>query len=262
MNPFFSTLKTINDRLDLPQPQKSRILLEIAGDLNDLYRLYLDQGLSKEEAKQKTELKFDLNEYTLNELIKIHNTGFRKLFCRFSEQAQTRWEQVGVLLILVSIFIAFSASFLSTDFFNNSSFFLRPLFLIAILTILLFLHKFYQFYIKKDHTIVKLRSGLHSILILGIFSLFFSVFAYLIDLYALGSMAVSFAMNPFLMILLKLDTPVELDIVEKVSNWYLSSSSLIMTGIVIAILAALFWYILHNKVTKIEIAESSFLMEE
>ena len=41
MKQFTALLKSINERLDLPQPTKSRIILEIAADLDDLYQLYL-----------------------------------------------------------------------------------------------------------------------------------------------------------------------------------------------------------------------------
>ena len=73
MNQFTPLLKQLNSRLDLPQPQKSRILLEISADLNDLYDLYVSQGHSREEAKQRAEIKFDFDErkYFLNVLTEM-----------------------------------------------------------------------------------------------------------------------------------------------------------------------------------------------
>ncbi len=44
MNRFAPLLKSINARLDLPQPTKSRIILEIASDLEDMYQFYQSQG--------------------------------------------------------------------------------------------------------------------------------------------------------------------------------------------------------------------------
>ena len=58
MNRFISLLQRVNDKLDLPQPEKSRILLEIAADLQDMYQVYLDKGLGEEEAVKRTEEKF------------------------------------------------------------------------------------------------------------------------------------------------------------------------------------------------------------
>jgi hypothetical protein len=47
MTRFSDTLRALNERLDLPQPVRSRILLEIAGDLEDLEQHFLDSGLSQ-----------------------------------------------------------------------------------------------------------------------------------------------------------------------------------------------------------------------
>ena len=58
MTRFAPLLKSINDRLDLPQPTKSRIILEIAADLEDLYQFYQNQGMNESEAAQKAEEKF------------------------------------------------------------------------------------------------------------------------------------------------------------------------------------------------------------
>ena len=49
---FVSLLKKINNKLDLPQNTKSKIILEIAADLEDLSNYYLTQGLSENEAKK------------------------------------------------------------------------------------------------------------------------------------------------------------------------------------------------------------------
>jgi hypothetical protein len=262
MNPFIKTLEKINNNLNLPQPQKSQILLEIAGDLLDLYHYYLNQGYSEKEAKQKAEIKIDLDRNSIAEMFNLHNSGFRKLFTRLSQQTQTKWEQVGILAVLVVIFSLFSFSVSTTQFLTNSTFLIRPLFLITVLIIVLFILKFYQLFIKKDHRPAKLRTGLPGILLLGFFSLFYSIFAYFVDMYSLGAKASLFVMNPFLMIVLHTDQPEQMEILEKVANWYLSSSSIIMTGFVVSILAAFLWYVIYVKVIKIEIAESAFLLEE
>ena len=50
MKQFTSLLKNLNSKIDLPQPKKSRMLLEIAADLNDMYNYYLAKGLTETEA--------------------------------------------------------------------------------------------------------------------------------------------------------------------------------------------------------------------
>ena len=52
MSRFAGVLKRVSDGLDLPQPTRSRILLEMAGDLQDLYEHHLGQGMDEERAAQ------------------------------------------------------------------------------------------------------------------------------------------------------------------------------------------------------------------
>ncbi|MFH1754248.1 MAG: hypothetical protein ABIA59_00965 [Candidatus Latescibacterota bacterium] len=53
MSRFEGLLKQINGKLDLPQPTKSRILLEIASDLDDMYRVFIQQGMSEQDAAER-----------------------------------------------------------------------------------------------------------------------------------------------------------------------------------------------------------------
>ena len=50
MRRIAEVLKQVSDGLDLPQPTKSRILLEMAGDLEDLYQHHLSQGFDEAAA--------------------------------------------------------------------------------------------------------------------------------------------------------------------------------------------------------------------
>jgi len=84
MTQFTPILKRINERLDLPQPTKSRIILEIASDLEDTFRFYLQKGLDEQESFQKAEEKFDLYSYQSGfEIFQISTIFRNTLFCFF-----------------------------------------------------------------------------------------------------------------------------------------------------------------------------------
>ena len=102
MKKFAPLLQSINKNLDLPQPEKSRILLEIGGDMNDMYDLLISQGSNEEQAEQKVKEKFEMTKKSLSELVDVHQTGFRRWMDKLSAQAQSRWERV-----ILSIFILF-----------------------------------------------------------------------------------------------------------------------------------------------------------
>ena len=159
MNRFAPLLKSINARLDLPQPTKSRIILEIAADLEDLYQFYQSKGLPEKEATQKAKEKFDVTDEALMDLIQIHESILRRWMDRISEQAQNRWEHMVMILILIFIALLSSRAILSTRFFMNTSLFVLPIVGIAFFIIAKALEKGYYLYIKKDHNIRSLREG-------------------------------------------------------------------------------------------------------
>ena len=66
MTRFANLLSRIRNRLDLPQPTKSRILLEISSDLEDAYHYYMDQGMTHQEAKKKTLVIFDIDDASIS----------------------------------------------------------------------------------------------------------------------------------------------------------------------------------------------------
>jgi len=184
MKRFTPLLKSINERLDLPQPRKSHIILEIAADLEDLYQLYLSRGLPETEAAKRAEEKIDLTDDALNELVQIHQSLFRRLMDKVSEQAQTQWERVILFLVLIFIVALGSKFIFTTQFILQASKFILPILGVFLGIVFISFLKFYQFYIKKDHNVKLLTKGIPTILYLGGANLFLGIFGYIIELYA------------------------------------------------------------------------------
>ena len=101
MDKFASILKQVNEKINLPQPMKSRILLEISADLNDLYEIYLNQGYSEKEALQQAEQKCNFDEQTLNELIDVYDTGIYNWLHNISDRTRNRWEKLSIIFIIL-----------------------------------------------------------------------------------------------------------------------------------------------------------------
>lgn len=261
MKLFTSLLKKINDRLILPQPLKSRILIEMAGDMDDLYEFYRKKGLNEKEAIQKTEEKFDMTDEALSELLQVHQSVFRKAMNRISEQAQTRWERTFLAVILLLIAVFSGREILSIQFFLQASKFIWPILVFSFVIIILSLVEFYNLYIKKDHNIKKLRSLLHSILFLGGLSLFTGILGYFIEFYSAENYRI-FLENKFSIILIPMGMPESDKILIYISDWMIKCSSMIMVSMLVTIFSALIWFILNNKIVKIEQAEAAFLLEE
>ena len=258
MKQFTPLLKSINERLDLPQPIKSRIILEIAADLDDLYQLYLSRGIEENEAAQKAEEKIDLTDEALNELVQIHQSLFRKLLDKITAQAQNRWERVAFILVLLFIAAISVQAIFSTQFLSQASKWIYPVLGISLTAILISIPKFYQLYIKKDHQIKKLRTGLSLILGMAVLNLAIGIMGYVVELFLAEDNALLF-MNHLAYIITTREAGSG-QTLSNITTWMIKSSSLIMFTLVSTIIIAFFWYILMNKVLKIERAEAAVLL--
>lgn len=245
MSRFAEILRRTNERLDLPQPAKSRILLEIASDLRDLYEAYLEQGLGEEEAARRAEEKFDLSDEALTELIQIHETFLRMLLGRISEQAQTKWERA--LLTLVVFFIAsFSGRELfSARLLERASPFVWPVLGISLATLSIAVFQSYRLYIKKDHDVRRLRAGLHWLLAGGAFSLLAGLTGTLYEMHRSVALSVAEVEKALLFLV----------------DWALRCSALMIVSLDVAIAAGIIWFVLMNKARSIEIDEAAWLLE-
>lgn len=167
MNPFASTLKTMYDRLDLPQPEKSRILLEIASDMEDCYRHLTESGLGEKEAVRQTEARFRPDASNLQALTQIHTPVIQKWMDRFSRHAQSRWEKT-LLLTLLCMVLAFSGPDLaSMRLIRDAGIWAWPTAGFALTGILVFLIKVYRLSLKRKYDVRRLRDGTLFLLFLG-----------------------------------------------------------------------------------------------
>lgn len=260
MKQFAQLLKRINDRLYLPQPTKSRIILEISADLEDLYQYYINKGFEETEAVKRAEEKFDLTDEALADLKQIHLSLLRRWMDRINEQTQTKWER-GVLVFSFLFIILFGGqAIISTPFFTKTSKLVWPILSVFSSIMAISLIKFYHFYIKKDHLIKKLHNGMSSILVLGTVNLFIGVGGFLTELYLAGTNGLLFISN--LCFLINTVGEESSKTIGEIVGWMLRSSSLVMICILCTIFTALLWYVLMNKISKIEQAEIVFLLNE
>ncbi|MBN2008577.1 hypothetical protein JW960_04435 [candidate division KSB1 bacterium] len=200
MNPFKQTLQNLNHKLDLPQPTKSRIILEIAADLDDLYQHYLSAGASEQEAIQQAADMVDLSDEALEQLVSVHQTAFQKLLDKISLQAQSMWERTVLMFVLVVIATFATHAMTTTQFFLEASKFVWGVAGIGVVAIGLSIYKFYAFYIKRTHHTRTLHSGLTTLILLAGFSILIGVMGNFTEVFLVQNKITFFA--PFLIILL------------------------------------------------------------
>jgi hypothetical protein len=246
MSRFAERLREISEKLDLPQPEKSHILLEIASDLDDMYRFFREEGLGEEAAAKRAEERLDLSDEALRELVEIHESGMRKLLDRISEQARSRWERV-LLAMAVIVIAAYSGrQILSAQLYTQASRFVWPILLFALAALVITIWQIYKLYIKKDHDIRTLGVGLPWLIAAGASSLLTGLLGMMYEFHRSVRMAVAEADRSLVFLV----------------ECALRCSAMMMVGLVTAIAIGIVWFILMNKVRSIEIAEAAWLIEE
>ena len=245
MNRFAGFLQEMNARLDLPQPTKSRILLELAADLEDLYQFHCREGLTASDAMQRTLEKFAFSDEALGQLAQVHTTPFRRFFDRLSLQAQSRWERWALIGVLIVILALTGPQFLSTRVFAQANPLAWPLVASSAGALFIALQRIYVLYIKRDHEVRGLRMGLMSLIGLAIFDLLVGVVGFFAkSTVILGPLLRGETLGPG----------------PSLVAWLIQALALMSIALTTALLTALIWFSLVSKVAAIERAAAAHLV--
>ncbi|GJQ64632.1 MAG: hypothetical protein SCALA702_36850 [Melioribacteraceae bacterium] len=255
MNRFMPLLREINSRLALPQPLKSRVILEISGDIEDTFDYYINKGFTESDAEKKTLDKFSLSEESLAELINLHTSQYKSWLNNLSENTRAIWEKTLLSLVMMIVLVSFYTSINSAPFFQNTSYFTYPVLALFFITIGAGLIKFYQFYVVKKHETQKLRTGLNLVLYLTLVTFFTGVFGYFAEQYLSSGAGILSGEYFFLGLLTNAES------LAQSVDWMIRSTSLMMTTLGVSLTTLLIWFFLTNKAGSIEEAEVSILLE-
>ncbi|HLU26299.1 MAG TPA: hypothetical protein VKZ58_11395 [Longimicrobiales bacterium] len=237
---FAPVLRQLGDALDVPHPARSRILQEIAGDLEGLYELYRARGLSDDEAAERAASALALSPEMLRALVEIHTPAYQRLFGRFSERGRRHGERA-FLFVLVGCMVLGGGSVLATqDVLADPSPFLWPVLALGAVAAALALAKAFQLFVKKDHHPDRLRSGLGSLLACAPILVLIGLVGAVADLYALAGSLGGDVANPTMLAI----------------RWLRTTADLLTAATVLALAVGLVWYGLTARVAAIERAES------
>lgn len=103
MSRFSQHLRHLAARLPIAEPARSRVLLEVASDMEDLFRHLVGEGMREEAAAIAVAERFELSESALHELSRIHSSPISRSLEGLSGQASSTWERV--ILGLVALFL-------------------------------------------------------------------------------------------------------------------------------------------------------------
>lgn len=243
MSRFADVLRETAERLNLPQPTKSRILIEIAGDMEDFYGACRERGLSKEEAHREAVGHFQLSDEALADLVTVHTSRVRRFLDRLSEQGRSRAERVALLLVVVFVLTASGTEVAGTGLMGHAGPLAWPALLLAFGGIVLGIRKAWALWLTQDHDPRQLRDGLAVILAIACIDALIGFFGFWVEIQVLAQRLAAGAPGTNLII------------------WMRASSATVVVAMMSALICSLIWYLLAHKVARIEQAQVDYLLE-
>ncbi len=240
MNRFQATLQRTDDRLHLPRATRSRILLEMAADLEDLFRHHRAEGLDESEAARRAEEAVEVSDEALERLQAVHRSGLDRFSERLAGHVAQGWERLLVAVLLAfTVLMACQPLLVSGDFFTRASVFVWPVLALDAIALGLVLTKLYGLNVRRDRDPRRLRAGLGTLLFVAAGSLAVGIQGLLVELF----------------LFLRRFAAGQLD-----QGWPLAVSALMIVATVTAILAALAWFVLSRWAARIENREADALL--
>ena len=223
-------------RLELPQPQRARILEEIAADLEELRVGLMDRGVPAREAEARAIRLLVPSETSIEALVQLYEPFHRKLTRRFSPSVMRGVERSVLMLVTLGT-LAFAVSgLLRSGALNEPSPLLWAVFGLAGGILLLAGRKAVRLLLVRDHDPRNLRDGL-GLLLVGSGG-------------ALGLGATG-AVLQVRDLAIRVQRTGEAS-VDVLVPWLLDSSILLAAALVTALVGGLCWFLLLHKVHAVE----------
>jgi hypothetical protein len=234
-------LRAAAEQLDLPQPDRARILEEIATDLEELRAELVRRGVPAAEAEARAVELLAPSEAAVRALVDVHEPLYRSLTRRFSPSVMRRSERIGILVVTIAALAAAIVPLARGGFPRDPSPFLVPVFALLAGVLALAGRKAFQLWVAGDHAPGRLRIGMRALLIASGL--------------ALGCAAAGFVFELYRFMVRIEASPERMG--AALVRWILDTSVLVSAGLVTALVGGLCWFVLLQKVEAVERAYRS-----
>lgn len=246
MSDFSAHLRHISARLPIPEPARSRVLLEIATDMGDLYQHLADGGMTPGEAENVVVEQFDLSDEALRELSQIHNSTLSCSLEGLSGQARSKWERV--ILGLVALFVSpplFGALFFQPTLLTDASLLAAGLLVVLALGFGIGLWKAAVLFRPNRRRRPIPRRGLRALPGLTLLLLFMGFAGIWVELYR---SALAIRITPQMTL-------------RHLVEWLHLASATMIVALSGALLTALLWFFLENRASHLEEKAAEAILE-
>lgn len=246
MTRFAPLIRATSDHLDLPQPIKSRVLLEMAADMEDLYEYYREQEVSSELAALKVTEEFTFSDEALRRLIQVHASPYRQLMDSLSERTRALWERAMFFILTAFVAVVTMEVTMTAQPFSDASPLIWLVVALGAAGLIIAILRVYTLYIKKDHDVRRLRRGLDALIGIAVFSVVIGHYTVLVEMYRIARAVIDEPERAFV----------------GASICVLRTAPVMNLALLVAIGAAVLWFVLSKTVARIESAEASVLLAE
>ena len=248
--PFEDVLRRLAARLDLPQPAKSRTLLEVAGDLEDLYRHGLDLGLDEEAARAAALARFQLSDQALAELATIHTTKLRRFLDSLSERGRSRFERSALSALLLFVGALIWQQLASAGFLEQVGPGALPSAALLLVALAIGARKAWRLWLVQDHNTRGLHDGLAEILLAAAGGFVLGTLGLWLEIYLTArNVAAAFAAQ---------QASAGMELLAGLRG----ATATATAALLCALACCLLWWLLARKVVRIEHAETEYLLRE
>lgn len=224
-----AALRSVAERIrELPHPARTRILLELAGDVEALSADLRRCGVPAEEAALRAAERVVPSDTALDALVRLHRPLYRRLTAPVPESALRRWERAFLLVVTTSILVVGLMLLSGQGLLSAPSPFLWPVLGLAVGVIGAVLWQGFQLFVRREHRPDTLGRGLATLPALSATVLLVAGAGTVTELWTLAATLEAGVPDP----------------APLLTAWLLRTSVLLTTALLTAIGGGLGWFLL------------------
>jgi hypothetical protein len=160
MTSRYPQLREVVDRLELPQPVRARVILELASDLADFESELMASGLSAEEARARAARMLIPSPDALSELQDLHRPLYARLVDRFADPARHGLERVALFAASIGLFGLALSRLVGTGLLDSPAPLTLAVLAVGFCVAVLCTWKGFALFVARHHELKKLERGL------------------------------------------------------------------------------------------------------
>lgn len=148
---FVSTLRSVEQSLQIPLPERTRILRELQFDLEELQARFVSQGVEPTEARQRALDALVPDGAVLEQLDRLHQSAYHRVTRRLDDRHLRMLERSALAVMTAVVLGVQTTALFRLDLLSDPSPFLGPVLALGGVTLALGFWKAFELWVKRDY---------------------------------------------------------------------------------------------------------------